>query len=121
MKVVEVQQLAPDQGASGAAVDLGAAGKLRLTRHVSLAGDHQGGGGVGGGSTHTQLGQACCSPCVLCAVRCCAGATTTPELRRHKRGFLKLATKLAFSRLQDPVAAQRLFVDHLRLQLVPQQ
>lgn len=39
------------------------------------------------------------------------------ELRRHKRAFLKLATKVTFSRLQDPAAAQRLFVDHLRMTL----
>lgn len=37
-----------------------------------------------------------------------------PELRRHKRGFLKLATKVTFARLQDAAAAQRMFVDYLR-------
>ncbi|MEW5300350.1 MAG: hypothetical protein WDW36_003286 [Sanguina aurantia] len=36
------------------------------------------------------------------------------ELRRHKRGFLKLATKTLTSRLVDPMAAKRLFVDYLR-------
>jgi protein KTI12 len=39
------------------------------------------------------------------------------ELRRHKRSFLKLATKVTFARLADAAAAQRLFVDHLRQQL----
>jgi protein KTI12 len=42
------------------------------------------------------------------------------ELRRHKRAFLKLATKITFSRLQDAAAAQRLFVDYLRQQEVQQ-
>jgi protein KTI12 len=37
-----------------------------------------------------------------------------PELRRHKRDFLRLATQNAFSRLGDPGTAQRLFVDYLR-------
>ena len=36
------------------------------------------------------------------------------ELRRHKRSFLKLATKILFARLQDAATAKRLFVDHLR-------
>ena len=40
-----------------------------------------------------------------------------PELRRHKRGFMKLATQQTFMRLRDAVAAQRLFVDYLRDQL----
>mmetsp|Transcript_21949 Transcript_21949/g.37545 ORF Transcript_21949/g.37545 Transcript_21949/m.37545 type:complete len:331 (+) Transcript_21949:94-1086(+) len=35
------------------------------------------------------------------------------ELRRHKRSFLKLATKITFSRLSDPAAAQRMFVDYI--------
>ncbi|KAF6252971.1 chromatin associated protein KTI12 [Scenedesmus sp. NREL 46B-D3] len=39
------------------------------------------------------------------------------ELRRHKRSFLKLATKVTFSRLQDPAAAQRMFVDYVKQQL----
>jgi protein KTI12 len=39
------------------------------------------------------------------------------ELRRHKRSFLKLATKVTFSRLQDPAAAQRMFVDYIKQQL----
>eukprot|EP00884_Botryococcus_braunii_P019766 jgi/Botrbrau1/6473/Bobra.0034s0047.1 len=37
-----------------------------------------------------------------------------PELRRHKRDFLRLATQNSFSRLGDPGTAQRLFVDYLR-------
>lgn len=40
-----------------------------------------------------------------------------PELRRHKRGFMKLATQQTFMRLRDAAAAQRLFVDYLRDQL----
>lgn len=39
------------------------------------------------------------------------------ELRRHKRAFLKLATKITFSRLQDSTSAQRMFSDYLREQL----
>jgi protein KTI12 len=39
-----------------------------------------------------------------------------PELRRHKRAFLKLATKMAYSRVADPDAARRLFADYLRQQ-----
>lgn len=46
-----------------------------------------------------------------------AVAVLFSELRRHKRAFLKLATKIMSSRLQDPAAAQRLFVEHLRLQI----
>ncbi|KAF8062921.1 KTI12 [Scenedesmus sp. PABB004] len=42
---------------------------------------------------------------------------TLAELRRHKRAFLRLATKIPFGRLTDPAAAQRLFADHLRQQL----
>lgn len=40
-----------------------------------------------------------------------------PELRRHKRAFMKLATQQTFLRLRDAAAAQRLFVDYLRDQL----
>ncbi|KAG2438045.1 hypothetical protein HXX76_005658 [Chlamydomonas incerta] len=39
------------------------------------------------------------------------------ELRRHKRAFLKLATKITFARLQDASAAKRMFVDYLRTAL----
>jgi protein KTI12 len=39
-----------------------------------------------------------------------------PELRRHKRAFLKLATKMAYSRVSDAAMAQRLFADYLRQQ-----
>lgn len=39
--------------------------------------------------------------------------THTPELRRHKRSFLKLATKVTFARLGDAGAAARLFADYL--------
>ena len=38
---------------------------------------------------------------------------TLAELRRHKRAFLKLATKLLFARLQDGGTAARLFLDYL--------
>uniref|UniRef100_A0A7S3QYM4 KTI12-like protein n=1 Tax=Dunaliella tertiolecta TaxID=3047 RepID=A0A7S3QYM4_DUNTE len=38
---------------------------------------------------------------------------TLAELRRHKRAFLKLATKVTFARLQDGDAAKRTFVDYL--------
>ncbi|GIM14667.1 hypothetical protein Vretimale_17614 [Volvox reticuliferus] len=44
-------------------------------------------------------------------------AMTLAELRRHKRAFLKLATKITFARLQDPAAARRMFVDYLRSNL----
>ncbi|KAI7843561.1 hypothetical protein COHA_002803 [Chlorella ohadii] len=40
-----------------------------------------------------------------------------PELRRHKRAFMKLATQQTFLRLRDAAAAQRLFVDYLKDQL----
>ncbi|GLC51570.1 hypothetical protein PLESTB_000516700 [Pleodorina starrii] len=42
---------------------------------------------------------------------------TLAELRRHKRAFLKLATKITFARLQDAAAARRMFVDYLRSNL----
>lgn len=38
------------------------------------------------------------------------------ELRRHKRAFLKLATKITFSRISDAATAQRMFVDYLKQQ-----
>ncbi|PNH08860.1 Protein KTI12, partial [Tetrabaena socialis] len=38
---------------------------------------------------------------------------TLAELRRHKRSFLKLATKITFARLHDAAAARRMFVDYL--------
>ena len=44
-------------------------------------------------------------------------AVTLAELRRHKRSFLKLATKITFARLQDAAAARRMFVDYLRTNL----
>lgn len=40
-----------------------------------------------------------------------------PELRRHKRGFMKLATQQTFSRLGSAGVAQRLFLQYLRDQL----
>lgn len=47
----------------------------------------------------------------------CPSQVFLPELRRHKRGFMRLATAQAFSRLQDAAAAQRLFISYLRDQL----
>ncbi|KXZ48912.1 hypothetical protein GPECTOR_24g201 [Gonium pectorale] len=44
-------------------------------------------------------------------------AVSLAELRRHKRAFLKLATKITFARLSDADAARRMFVDYLRTQL----
>lgn len=44
-------------------------------------------------------------------------AVTLAELRRHKRSFLKLATKITFARIQDADAGRRLFIDHLRQHL----
>ena len=41
-------------------------------------------------------------------------AVTLAELRRHKRAFLKLATKILLARLHDANTAARLFADHLR-------
>ncbi|KAI8467670.1 MAG: chromatin associated protein KTI12 [Monoraphidium minutum] len=41
---------------------------------------------------------------------------TLAELRRHKRSFLKLATKITFSRVATAAAAQRLFVEYLAQQ-----
>ncbi|GAB4817560.1 hypothetical protein N2152v2_004606 [Parachlorella kessleri] len=42
---------------------------------------------------------------------------TLPELRRHKRAFMKLATNLTFNRVHDAATARRLFVGYLREQL----
>lgn len=39
-----------------------------------------------------------------------------PELRRHKRGFIKLATQNALT-MRDPDRATRLFVSYLQSQL----
>ncbi|KAG1671711.1 hypothetical protein FOA52_007503 [Chlamydomonas sp. UWO 241] len=39
---------------------------------------------------------------------------TLAELRRHKRAFLKLATKMLFARVSDADTARRMFVDYLR-------
>ncbi len=57
------------------------------------------GGGGGGGAAWTvlQLDQ----------------PVTLVVLRRHKRDFLKLSTKLLHSRLSDAGAARRMFVDYL--------
>lgn len=44
-----------------------------------------------------------------------------PELRRHKRTFMKLTTNQTWVRVPDAAAAQRLFVNYLRQQLVAQQ
>lgn len=40
-----------------------------------------------------------------------------PELRRHKRAAMRLATSQTFSRMRDAAAAQRLFIAYLRDQL----
>jgi protein KTI12 len=40
-----------------------------------------------------------------------------PELRRHKRAFMKLATNNTFLRVKDPALAQKMFVDYVRGQL----
>ena len=42
-----------------------------------------------------------------------------PELRRHKRSFMKLATQNAFANLKSSDAAVRMFVTYLRDQLDP--
>ena len=47
-------------------------------------------------------------------------AVMLPELRRHKRAFLKLVTNQTFGRCPDAQAVRRLFVDYLRAQLVVQ-
>ncbi|KAI3423881.1 hypothetical protein D9Q98_009715 [Chlorella vulgaris] len=43
-----------------------------------------------------------------------------PEQRRHKRGFLKLATNQTFMRMRDAATAQRLFISYLKDQLAVQ-
>jgi hypothetical protein len=55
--------------------------------------------------------------CTGCFGICLSVYLCVAELRRHKRSFLKLATKVTFSRLQDPAAAQRMFVDYIKQQL----
>ncbi len=40
-----------------------------------------------------------------------------PELRRHKRTFLKAATNQTFVRAPDVGTAQHMFIDYLRDQL----
>ncbi|KAK9819699.1 hypothetical protein WJX72_001375 [[Myrmecia] bisecta] len=44
-------------------------------------------------------------------------AVPLPELRRHKRAFIKLATQNAMSRVPDAATATRLFVNYLQEQL----
>lgn len=41
-------------------------------------------------------------------------AVNVAELRRHKRGFMKLATQLQFARLTDAAMAKRMFIDYLQ-------
>ena len=36
-----------------------------------------------------------------------------PELRRHKRGFMKLTTQHDAAKLQGAAAAKRMFVDYV--------
>jgi hypothetical protein len=43
-----------------------------------------------------------------------------PELRRHKRGFMKLACNQTFMRMSDAAAAQRMFIAYLKDQLAQQ-
>ncbi len=43
-------------------------------------------------------------------------AVSLPELRRHKRSFMKLATQNAFSQIKSE-SATRVFVSYLRDQL----
>lgn len=40
-----------------------------------------------------------------------------PELRRHKRAFLKLATQISNNRVQSAQDAKRMFADYLRTNL----
>lgn len=44
-----------------------------------------------------------------------------PELRRHKRMFMRLATNNTFNRVSDAGAARRMFVDYLRDQVAATQ
>ena len=39
---------------------------------------------------------------------------TVPELRRHKRAFMKLATQISNNRIQSAQDAKRMFVDYLQ-------
>ena len=39
-----------------------------------------------------------------------------PELRRHKRTFMRLATNSTYTRLGDAAAVRRMFIDYLRTQ-----
>lgn len=39
---------------------------------------------------------------------------SVPELRRHKRAFMKLATQISSNRIQSAQDAQRMFVDYLQ-------
>ena len=40
-------------------------------------------------------------------------AAPLPELRRHKRAFLKLTTQHSGSQLTDPSSARRMFAEYL--------
>ena len=42
---------------------------------------------------------------------------TVPELRRHKRAFMKLATQISNNRIQSAQDARRMFVDYLQTHL----
>lgn len=42
---------------------------------------------------------------------------SVPELRRHKRAFMKLATQITSSRIQTAQDAKRMFVDYLQSNL----
>jgi len=42
---------------------------------------------------------------------------TMPELRRHKRAFLKLATQIHNNRVQSAQDAKRMFADYLQTTL----
>ena len=45
---------------------------------------------------------------------CLSRAVTLPELRRHKRAFLKLATQNNWTRLQNARDARHMFVEYLQ-------
>ncbi|KAG2489062.1 hypothetical protein HYH03_012498 [Edaphochlamys debaryana] len=85
----------------------GAAEIVRFSRPRAAGG---GGGGAGPGPSSQAQGP----PPLELELRRPVGLS---ELRRHKRSFLKVATKLTFARLQDASAAQRMFVDYLRTNL----
>lgn len=61
-------------------------------------------------ATQLQLPGSHCAPYAILQV-------TLPELRRHKRAFMRLATNQTFNRPPDAAAARRMFVDYLREQL----